>query len=83
MLRFIKELLGDSESKYLEISNERLESLNKAEVTFFANLREDSECFSDLIGKINSPEMLLIIEDRFDKIIDDFILSDFWRCENR
>ena len=73
MIRFIKALLGISELKSLDVSDEKIASLNKAEVAFFASLREDSECFRDLIIMSDSPIVLELIEERFDKVISDFI----------
>lgn len=75
MLELMKELFGVSESKYLETSDEKISSLNRVEVAFFASLREDSEFFRDLIDISDSPEVLSTIEKRFDKSIVDFILS--------
>ncbi|NQI85499.1 hypothetical protein [Streptococcus suis] len=49
------------------ISEEKIESLKIAEVAFFASLREDMECFRDLIDIVESPEMVKIIEERLDK----------------
>ncbi|WP_242258308.1 hypothetical protein [Streptococcus thoraltensis] len=72
MFGFIKALVGVSESKYLDISDEKIESLNKAEVAFFASLREDSECFRDLIIMSDSPIVLGLIEERLDKVIGDY-----------
>lgn len=73
MFGFIKVLLGVSESKYLDISDEKIASLNRAEVAFFASLREDSECFKDLIIMSDSPIVLELIEERLDKVIGDYI----------
>lgn len=67
MLGLIKGLFGVSESKNLEISDKKISSLNKVEVAFFASLREDSECFRDLIDITDSPEVLSVIEERLDK----------------
>lgn len=75
MFELIKVLFGVSESKYLAISEEKISSLKKAEVAFFASLREDSECFRDVIDISDSPEVLGIMEERFDKVISAFILS--------
>lgn len=75
MFELMKELFGVSKSKYLETSDEKISSLNRVEIAFFASLREDSECFRNLIDISDSPEILRVIEERFDKSIVDFILS--------
>lgn len=74
-LESIKALFLTSESKYREISDEKVESLNIAELDFFANFREDIECFRDLIVIADTPEMVSIIDERLSKSRYDFILS--------
>lgn len=75
MLESIKALFLTSESKYREISDEKVESLNIAELDFFANFREDIEYFRDLIVIADTPEMVSIIDERLSKSRYDFILS--------
>lgn len=67
MLECIKGLLGVSESRYSVTRDEKIESLKIAEVAFFASLREEIECFNDLIDITDSPEVLDIIEEHLDK----------------
>ncbi|MEX2803866.1 hypothetical protein AB3329_01930 [Streptococcus sp. H31] len=75
MLESIKALFLTSESKYREMSDERIESLKIAELDFFANLREDIECLRDLIGIVDTPETIAIVDEKLSKPRYDFILS--------
>ncbi|MFS5167661.1 hypothetical protein V2S78_05290 [Streptococcus agalactiae] len=75
MFDAIKRLLGESDEKYSEISDEKLESLNIARLAFFANLREDIEFLRYLINIADAPEIDKLIEDRLSRTGYDYILS--------
>lgn len=75
MLDAVKRLLGKSDEKYSEISDEKLESLNIARLAFFANLREDIEFLRDLINITDAPEIDKLIEDRLSRPGYNAILS--------